>query len=428
VQPNPYKVCFLGASLSTGNRGVSALCASTVKLITEIKPHAQISLMVGSRAPETMELLVNGTPQQLQVVNYRMSPKARYYEHLLWITVMALLYRFLPIAALRRKILNSTPWLKTAAEADFAAEIRGGDSFSDIYGLRRFIEGTIPLLTVMWVRGSATQLPQTYGPFKSGVARLLARYVLNHSSTILSRDRESMKLVEQLTNGRRVAQFCPDVAFVLESIRPAVPPIEPPLPAENANCLIGLNVNGLVYNGGYTRANMFGLKLDYRAYVNDLLRALLADKNNRVLLVPHTFAPDQSPESDPAASRELMNALPAEFKSRVHIVSRPLNQNEIKGVIGMTNFFIGTRMHACIAAVSQCIPTVAVAYSKKFAGVFDSVDIGECVIDARTATNDEALRRTLEIFKQREQFAAALPPRIDSARAQLRETFAQILG
>ncbi len=407
---------------------MSALCASTVKLITETKPNAQISLMVGSRSSEAVELLVNGTPRQLQIVNYRMSPKACHHEHLLWITTMALLYRFLPIAGLRRKILNATPWLKAAAEADFAAEIRGGDSFSDIYGLRRFIEGTIPLLTVMWVRGKATQLPQTYGPFKSGVARRLARYVLKRSSTILSRDRESIKLIEQLTNGHRTAQFCPDVAFVLESICPAAPPIEPPLPSEKPACLIGLNVNGLVYNGGYTRANMFGLKLDYRAYVNDLLRALLADKNNRVLLVPHTFAPDHSPESDPAASRELMNSLPPELKSRVHIVSQPLNQNEIKGVIGLTDFFIGTRMHACIAAVSQCIPTVAVAYSKKFAGVFDSVGIGEYVVDARTATNDEALRRTLEIFKQRNQFAASLPPRIESARAQLRQTFTQILG
>lgn len=383
--------------------------------------------MIGSRAPEDAQLLVNGTPRHVRVVNYRMSPKAKYHEHLLWISAMALLYRALPIAALRRRILNSTPWLKAAVEAEFAGEIRGGDSFSDIYGLRRFIEGTIPLLTVMWVRGNATLLPQTYGPFKHPLARSLARYVLKHASTILSRDQDSIKVVEQLTNGRRTAEFCPDVAFVLESIKPADAPIEPPLPKEKPACLIGLNVNGLVYNGGYTRSNMFGLQLDYRGYVAELLRALLSDPANRVLLVPHTFAPDHSAESDPAASREVMNALPAEMKARAHIVNRELNQNEIKGVIGMTDFFIGTRMHACIAAVSQCIPTVAVAYSKKFAGVFDSVGVGECVIEARTTSKEDALRRTLELFKQRQQVAATLPPRIEAARAKLRETFSKIL-
>jgi len=424
----PYKACVIGASLSTGNRGVSALCASTVKLIVESRPCAQISLMVGSRQPEDVQLLVDGTPHLLRGVNYRMSPKARYYEHLVWISAMALLYRAVPIAGLRQRILNATPWLKAATEADFVGEIRGGDSFSDIYGLRRFVEGTIPLLTMMWVRGSATLLPQTYGPFKHPFARLLARYVLKHASTILSRDQDSIKVVEQLTNGRRSAQFCPDVAFVLESIKPPDAHIEPPLPQEKPACLIGLNVNGLVYNGGYTRANMFSLQLDYRGYLADLLRALLADTNNRVLLVPHTFAPDHSAESDPAASRELMNAIPAEMKSRIHIVSQPLNQNEIKGVIGMTDFFIGTRMHACIAAVSQCIPTVAVAYSKKFAGVFNSVGIGDCVIDARTTSKEEALRRTLEIFKNRQQVSASLPPRIETARAQLGDTFTKILG
>jgi polysaccharide pyruvyl transferase WcaK-like protein len=245
---------------------------------------------------------------------------------------------------------------------------------------------------------------------------------------ILSRDQDSIKVVEQLTNGRRSAKFCPDVAFVLESIKPTNTHIEPPLPERKTGCLIGINVNGLVYNGGYTRANMFGLKLDYRAYVGEILRVLLRDPNNRVLLVPHTFAPDGSPESDPAASRELMNSLSGDLRSRVHLVSHPFNQNEIKGVISLCDFFIGTRMHACIAAISQCIPTAAVAYSKKFAGVFDSVGVGECVIDARTVSNEEALRRTTEIFQQREQFAKTLPPRIEAARAHLRKTFAEILG
>lgn len=427
MQSPTYKACLLGASLSTGNRGVSALCASTVRLVTEAKPNAQMTLLIGSRNADPLTLLVNDTPRRINVVNNRLSPKAKRNEHLVWIVVMALLYRLLPIRSIRKKISDSTPWIKAAVEAEFVGEIRGGDSFSDIYGLRRFISGTIPLLTVIWVRGSAVLLPQTYGPFKGRLARVLARYVLRHSSTILSRDTDSMKVVEQLTNGRRKAAFCPDVAFVLESITPANPQIEPPLPQQKTGCLIGINVNGLVYNGGYTRANMFGLKLDYRKYLADLLQTLLADPDNRILLVPHTFAPDGSAESDPGASRELLNALPAELKSRVHIVTHPYNQNEIKGIVRLTDFFIGTRMHACIAAISQCIPTVAVAYSKKFAGVFDSVGVGECVVDARTVSNDEAMRRTLEIFKQRQQFASTLPPRIDAARAILRDTFAKIL-
>ena len=44
-----------------------------------------------------------------------------------------------------------------------------------------------------------------------------------------------------------------------------------------------------------------------------------------------------------------------------------------KAVIGQCDFFIGSRMHACIAALSQGVPCVGVAYSMKFAGVFDTV-------------------------------------------------------
>ena len=140
-----------------------------------------------------------------------------------------------------------------------------------------------------------------------------------------------------------------------------------------------------MYYGGYTRANMFGLKLDYRTFVKCLVEQLLSDKSNRILLVPHTFAAGGRVESDPAACRELKQGLPPSLRDRVHLVTQEYDQHQIKGVIGMCDFFIGSRMHACIAALSQGIPTVGVAYSRKFAGVFEMVGAEDWVIDGASA-------------------------------------------
>lgn len=48
-----FKVCLLGASLDTGNMGVSALAASVIKLVLAKKLNAKITLVIGNRQSET---------------------------------------------------------------------------------------------------------------------------------------------------------------------------------------------------------------------------------------------------------------------------------------------------------------------------------------------------------------------------------------
>ncbi|MEM2129890.1 MAG: polysaccharide pyruvyl transferase family protein, partial [Candidatus Bathyarchaeia archaeon] len=43
--------------------------------------------------------------------------------------------------------------------------------------------------------------------------------------------------------------------------------------------------------------------------------------------------------------------------------------DEIKGIIGSCDMFIGCRMHAVIASLSMYVPTLAIGYGTKFMGV-----------------------------------------------------------
>ena len=129
------KVCILGASLQTGNMGVSALAASLVKLIKEVQPEAEISFFLGSRTTEPQKLILAGRPIEIGVINYRMSPKAKLREHLAWLFLMAVLYRVVPVESWKESILRSNRRLDALKRADFVGNISGGDSFSDIYGV-----------------------------------------------------------------------------------------------------------------------------------------------------------------------------------------------------------------------------------------------------------------------------------------------------
>jgi polysaccharide pyruvyl transferase WcaK-like protein len=83
-------------------------------------------------------------------------------------------------------------------------------------------------------------------------------------------------------------------------------------------------------------------------------------------------------------------------------------------------------MHACIAALSQGIPTVGVAYSRKFVGVFESIGAGDMVADARTITADEIINKILTGLEHRTNLKIKLL-NIDNAKNQLKHTFQSIL-
>jgi len=58
-------------------------------------------------------------------------------------------------------------------------------------------------------------------------------------------------------------------------------------------------------------------------------------------------------------------------------------------------------MHACIAALSQNIPTVPIAYSDKFAGMMQSIGFGELVADPRHMDAAAILETVDKIYEKR---------------------------
>ena len=424
----PFRACILGAPLDMGNLGVRALASSLTGLILDARPGAQIRFLYGNRTGGGRILNVGGREVKVEAVNCRLSPRARLREHILWILLLAVLQRILPLPALRRRIRNRTPWLRALDEADFVGDVRGGDSFSDIYGLERFVTGSLPCVTAILMGKPLTLLPQTYGPFRSGIARVLARWIFRRAKGIAARDPESAELVRRMLGKSPQAdrvRLCPEVAFSLPATMPRDAAIQPPMTKAEGSFLVGLNVSGLLYMGGYTRRNMFGLRSDYRDLMRQLLAALLKRTAAHVLIVPHVL--DDSEENDRDACADFLESAPATGKDRVHVVTGRCDEGEIKGIVGTCEFFVGSRMHACVAALSQGIPAVALAYSSKFLGVFETVGMGDMVLDLRAQTAETLIAECLSRLARRADLATRLKERLPEIRGRISSCFRDIL-
>lgn len=423
-----YKIVLMGTPFSHGNRGVAALAASLVELCQEAVPRAQIQFHLQHKPVHDTELRPSGISRRFRVFCCRMSPRSGLSENLLVILFLSCIYRILPLKILRRRISSSCQWIGEIESAGFVGDIWGGDSFSDIYGVKRFLYATLPVLTVILIRGSIVQLPQTYGPFKSVIARVVARFLLSKSSIIVARDRLSREVACELTCNCRDVLLSPDVAFALHSTVPDSLSFYPSTPEAISAGTIGININALMYHGGYGRSDMFELRLDYREFVTMLIETLLESTDSDLLLIPHVYAPSGDIESDNDVSRNLLDSLAPEKRHRIRMIDSEYDQHDLKGIIGQCDFFIGSRMHSCIAALSQGVPCVGVAYSMKFSGVFNSVGMNEWVIDGRTSGNEEATGKIVELYRKRNDVRVDLAANAAMARKELSRVFSSLFS
>ena len=258
---------------------------------------------------------------------------------------------------------------------DYCFDLSEGDSFSDIYGGLRAYQRTWDKLLVLRSGVPLTLSPMTIGPFDQPVWRRIAAQVVRGAAAVFARDGQSHEFAHRL--GRDDATLASDLAFLL--------PYQTSRREETGKLKVGLNVSQLLWSGGYDRSNQFSLRVDYPALVRALVEQLQAMPNVELHFVPHVLATDFPVEDDQLASRELHAAVPGS-------VLAPPFQDSIaaKSYIATLDFFIGSRMHACIAAFSSGVPVIPLAYSRKFHGVFFSLGYDHTV-DLRDTTVERAL-------------------------------------
>ena len=408
VNRKNMKICLLGASFDTGNMGVSALAESSIKVILNKWPDAEIILLGSGYAPREYHLSILNKEICVRILPIRFCKNIFLPYHFLKFVFYGLLLKILPGLRMRQYVANRNKYFRLLFETDFVADITGGDGFNDIYGFRRFFLVFLSKWLVLLLGKKLVLLPQTYGPFKRPLTQKMAKYILNHANLVYSRDRAGIEYLKNVLNidaNSGKVRFVPDLAFILDSRKPDnFDTTLLPKAKDGNTTLVGLNISGLLFNGGYTKDNMFGLKTDYRSLVHKIIDLFVDEKKAVIILVPHVFPPTGwEVESDPEACRKTYELTKNTYKERILLANGKYNHNEIKYIIGLCDFFIGSRMHACIAAISQNIPTVGIAYSKKFEGVFESIGLGDCVADTRNCDEEEVLEKLESVFKRRNQ-------------------------
>ncbi|RKF12444.1 polysaccharide pyruvyl transferase family protein [Roseovarius spongiae] len=294
-----------------------------------------------------------------------------------------------------RPLRKPLDFFRAIRDSDMVIDIGGGDSFADIYGRRRLTQMFLMKYLTHLARRPLVLAPQTFGPFRRRLSTFLARQTIRLSAIATTRDSLSTACLRDMGIKGEIIEAS-DVALRL--------PYEPP-PArpEGGPVRIGVNVSGLLMSGGYTRNNMFGLKMDYPQLMRDILQRFEDHPEPcEIHLVPHVISwTHDSLEDDYAASVRLSEEFPS-----VTVAPAFTSPSEAKSYIAGMDFFVGARMHACVAAFSSGTPVVPMAYSRKFAGLFGALGYDETV-DCTTQSAEDILARIFDAFERRSELAQA---------------------
>jgi colanic acid/amylovoran biosynthesis protein len=192
---------------------------------------------------------------------------------------------------------------------------------------------------------------------------------MNRARVVCSRDRLSTEYFQSRTLSSRFHEAI-DVAFALPFKKRE---------KSLGRVSIGLNVSGLLWAGGYSGKNQFGLTFDYRAMVERLVEFFIAQPDADLYLVSHVVPENRREEDDLHAAREIKSKFPS-----VKVVEKFDSPSDAKSFISGLDYFVGARMHACIAAFSSGVAVVPMAYSRKFRGLFSTLDypyVADCFSD-----------------------------------------------
>jgi len=398
VTPERTSVCILGAAGDTTNLGVDALLESTIIGLRRALPGVELTVFDNGAGLRPGSIDTPDGAIGFDRLGMWSSRRIHRTESLANMAVSA------------RFGFPSNPGVRRLREADAVVDLSGGDSFSDIYGRRRFDAISRQKAVTLRIGTPLVLLPQTYGPFEEDRSRTVAARLVRRAAAAWARDAVSFESLRTLLDGgfdERRHRLGVDVAFALPSRPP--PRLDRRVAAwlDGDVPVFGLNVSGLLANDERSD-QAFGLRENYAGAVRRVVRRILDETDARVLLVPHVLSDLWVVESDVAACRRFASEFDAHDRDRVAVLEDVDRAQEVKWVIGRCDAFCGTRMHSTIAALSTLTPALAMAYSPKTRGVFESCGQGHRVVDLRTDDIASIERQVMTLWSDRESIVDEL--------------------
>ena len=359
------------------NKGSAAQVASTVEALRKRADGLEFALIsycphLDTSHEQERDVEVIGHPTSVSISLRR--AMLVFSLNLIITLFCATIWRVLSVFGWKVRLLQDNLFLREYLRATLVVDL-SGDSLSDS-GSHSAVN-LLAILVAVVLRKPMVLYSQSIGPF-SRMTLWLAGFCLNRAKAIVVRENKSREYLSEIGVRSDIIHEFGDCAFALTSSPPesALEILMNEGISLDGASRIGISVSSLVSDLARQNAKRLGISTNHPdPYVSLMLRVTdaLTDDGHDVLLIPHVISPTSWMRDDRAVCKEILERV--KNGERVWTIRNDYSPEDLKAVIRTCRFFVGSRMHACIASISSNTPTVALGWSHKYDGIMERLDM-----------------------------------------------------
>lgn len=333
-----------------------------------------------------------------------------------------------------------TPYIKLVLSSDLVINVSGdmwGDNAEHV-GANRFEVDLYKMRIAQLLNKKTVLFAGTPGPFEKCNVLDFAKEVYSHFDLVINREPTSTRnLKEWNFQSANVKDFaCPAFLYdpqLNKTERTVISEIFDRL--ENKKPVVGFTIGG--FNLPVGPYDMWPREeWQYDSFV-EIIEHIVNTYDANVVMISHTNGFELPPEfklingRDYPILKQLRDIVIKKGNLRhpenVTLLEGPYLPNVTKKIIGRFDMMVTGRVHASVAAISQCIPTVFLNYesnfipSTKMYGFADLAGVGELVCEPG---DTEKIKDTIDYcYKNRIQIKEKLNRRIPEVKQKAHEAF-----
>lgn len=393
------------------NKGTIALLKTRIDELNRVFPDVKFTLL--AEHPELTPDFGYDNVKIRQGIGKSKSRRGRWAEMLLSTLLSVLCFFLIKIGLNPDRFL--TDKLREYYEADLIVT-SGGDNLTEYYG---FIFNALKLLCGILLNTPVAIYAESVGPFNHFLNRMVGKFLFSRCKILTTREKLSKKVLHDLIGDNYPVYVTADSAFLLEPVsKRRIAELLKTEKIDRTDTLIGLSVSKLISKYGFP--DLDSLKAKYEKFVSIMARSIdciIKNLDGRAVFVPHCTQPG---DDDRTVARDIFRLI--ENKSRLNLIEKDYRPEELKGIIGEFDLFIGARMHSTIASTSMGIPTIILAYCNKAYGVIGEMLGYDHVLDIKNLSSEKLVRTVNKIWAEREELKGRLNKEIKTVRKRAAKT------
>ena len=427
-----------------GNQGTRAIMSCTVKSLQEVIPQAEISTLIQFSDEFADDHKIRVVRNKI----FSFRPFSFWQSLLASLNVvLASLWNILHSLKMNGEFLLHSRKLREFQNTDVIIHL-GTNLYGEDFGIRGFVEHSKEILLAILLKKPMVIYAESIGPFNSPLSKFVVKLLLNKVNLITLREEVSRECLTELGVKNSSIYVAADPAFLLkpaseekiteilndEGIEISTRPVigmtlssATNLKQKTKKSKIVALINLIYMLGRYflpetvikgilSVFKRFGyierFQTKYITQITDsnIIDHIIESLDADVVIIPHIRREGIFEDSNIAQETRHLT----KNQDRITVIQNIYTSEELKGIIGKCDMFISSRMHAAIAAMSQCIPTILIPVSQRHQGIMRMMGQEKYVCNRFTI--GEVIPKVENAWSNRDKIRCEMKSRIEEIK------------